>query len=148
MYNIIEKRVGDFIDLDHWFREINDESIDLSERDKIADKFLLLLLGRKPNENEIVEAVANYIKEVETIKTEAEWIYNPPPPPSTTKIKNATVGDEYRKEFAEDYSTAELIYLMCTVLHYKPNEVLEMSLNDFFYWVTFLLRKKWCEQIE
>ena len=46
MLKIKERKAGDFIDLDNYFTQINDEEIDLKERDAIAIKFLSLLLGK------------------------------------------------------------------------------------------------------
>ena len=149
MYLILEKTAGDFIDLENYLKIINDEDEKEDVRNEIADKFLLLLLGRKPDVQEVSEVIEMYLNEVSAIKNRFFWIYNKPDVPSDSTQKETTAGDEYRNEFAEDYGGyVELIYLIATVYGYKPNEVLQMKCEDFLFWGEYLSRKRFVENIK
>ena len=143
MYKITERKAGDFIDLENYFATMdgNEETI---------TNFFVLLLGRMvTSEEECIEVITKYAKEVSDIKESFEFIYNPPQLPSSAEVTQPTIGDEYRKEFAEMYGGyVELVYLLCSSLKYKPNEVLEMKLQDFLFWGNYLLHKKFVENIK
>ena len=143
MYKITERKTGDFIDLENYFSTMdgNEETI---------TNFFVLLLGRMvTSEDECIEVITEYAKEVTEIKEAFEFIYNPPSLPSSTEQANPTIGDEYRKEFAEMYGGyVELVYLLCGSFKYKPSEVLEMKLQDFLFWGNYLLHKKFVENIK
>jgi len=143
MYKITERKTGDFIDLENYF-----SSMDGNEETII--NFFVLLLGRMvTSEEECIEVITEYAKEVTAIKESFEFIYNPPSLPSSTEQSNPTIGDEYRKEFAEMYGGyVELVYLLCGSFKYKPSEVLEMKLQDFLFWGNYLLHKKFIENIK
>jgi len=143
MYKITERKTGDFIDLENYF-----SSMDGNEETII--NFFVLLLGRMvTSEEECIEVITEYAKEVTEIKEAFEFIYNPPSLPSSTEQSNPTIGDEYRKEFAEMYGGyVELVYLLCGSFKYKPSEVLEMKLQDFLFWGNYLLHKKFVENIK
>ena len=143
MYKITERKTGDFIDLENYF-----SSMDGNEETII--NFFVLLLGRMvTSEEECIEVITEYAKEVTAIKESFEFIYNPPSLPSSTEQSNPTIGDEYRKEFAEMYGGyVELVYLLCGSFKYKPSEVLEMKLQDFLFWGNYLLHKKFVENIK
>ena len=142
MYNIIERKAGDFIDLDNYFNSMSDNT-------DLISNFYLLLIGRIPNENECVTIIGDYAKEILEIKESYEFIYNPPALPSNLDEKPKTIGDEYRKEFAEMYGGyVELVYLICQSFKYKPFEVLEMKVQDFLFWGNYLLHKKYVENIK
>lgn len=144
MHKITDLRAGDFIDLENWFKEISIEQYDNLE------KFYLLLLGRNPkDEKETVAVIQSFVDQKTDIVETYNWIYDPPSPPTSSDQREPTIGDEYRKEFAEDYGNyIEIIYLICISLSYKPNEVLQMKCSEFLYWGEYLLRKRFCENIK
>lgn len=147
MHNITDLKAGEFIDLLEYSKELvtpNENSIE------IVEKFYSLLLGRMPtSETELFETIKDFDRQVEEIKEQFEFIYNPPPLPTTIEQTQPTIGDEYRKEFSEIYGGyVELVYLLCSVFKYKPNEVLEMKCQDFLFWGNYCLHKKYVESIK
>ena len=147
MHKITELKAGEFIDLQEYAKTLHENNTDSVN---IIQKFYLLLNGQMPTtEKECFEIIKDYAEQVEQVKESFEFIFNPPPLPSTIESNLNTIGDEYRKEFAEMYGGwVELVYLVCTVLKYKPDQVLEMRTQDFLFWSNYLLHKKWVEQIK
>ena len=154
MYKIKERKAGEFIDLEFYFASMD------GDYENIVKFFVLLLTGKPAdeedikrgislNESDCIEIIGIYAKEVSELKEQFEFIYNPPPLPSVISDKQSTIGDEYRKEFAEMYGGyVEMVYLLCGSFKYKPNEVLEMKLQDFLFWGNYLLHKKFVENIK
>ena len=144
MHKIKDLKAGDFIDLENWFKEINDEVYDNLE------KFYLLLWGYVPkSEEETLEAIKYFESQKVEIIENYDWIYNPPQMPTSSEDKEPTIGDEYRKEFAEYYgSYVEIIFRICSSLNYKPDEVLQMKCEDYLFWGNYLLGKRFCENIK
>jgi hypothetical protein len=137
MYEIGKLRAGDFIDLENYFK--NEE----------WNNFFVLLTGEVALTHNYEQVLKDYIEAVIELKSGFEFIYNPPPLPTTTDIKPATIGDEYRKEFVELYGGyVELVYLVATTFKYKPEQVLKMKCIDFLFWGNYLLHKKFCESIK
>ena len=143
MYKINERKAGDFIDLETYFSSMDGDIESIT-------KFFVLLLGQMiDSEEEIINTVTNYAEEIKELKEGFEFVYNPPSLPSTIEQQTPTIGDEYRKEFAEMYGGyVELVYLLCGSFKYKPSEVLEMKLQDFLFWGNYLLHKKFVENIK
>jgi hypothetical protein len=153
MYKIIERKAGDFIDLENYSKlmtEINPEE-EKETYFEIVKKFYLLLIGRIPsNEDECVEIINTYATEIAAIKEDYEFIYNPPQLPSTIEQQLTTIGDEYRKEFAETYGGyVELIYLLTGGDWLRRKEVThEMTTQEFLFYGNYLLHKKYVENIK
>ena len=143
MYKIIERKAGEFIDMESYFASMDGNL-------EAITNFFVLLLGRMiESEEECIEVITQYAQEVTEIKESFEFVYNPPPLPSSIDEKQSTIGDEYRKEFAEMYGGyVELVYLICQSFKYKPDEVLDMKLQDFLFWGNYLLHKKFVENIK
>jgi len=143
MYKITERKAGDFIDLENYFSTMdgNEETI---------INFFVLLLGRMvESEDECFEVITQYAKEVTEIKESFEFIYNPPQLPSTTEINTPTIGDEYRKEFAEMYGGyVNLIILICKTFPYTPEQCLQMRTQDFLFWGNLLMHRQFVENIK
>jgi len=156
MHKIETLRAGDFIDLDNYYRDIecivgkeltDDENVYYST---VIEKFFVLLgLELPKTEKEYTNAFTEYSLQVVKLKNDYEFIYNPPPSPSTTDIKESTIGDEYRKEFAEMYGAyTEITYLISALFHKFPKEVLEMNVLEWMFWGNYLLHKRWVENIK
>jgi len=147
MHKITELKAGEFIDLQEYAKSLQKESEDSVD---IIEKFYLLLNGQMPKtEKECFEIVEDYAIQIEQVKEDFEFIFNPPPLPSTIENQLNSIGDEYRKEFSEMYGGwVELVYLISTVFQYKPDEVLEMRAQDFLFWGNYLLHKKYVENIK
>jgi len=143
MYQIRERKAGDFIDLESYFSTMdgNEETI---------IKFFVLLLGRMvESEDECIEVITAYAKEITEIKESFEFIYNPPQLPSSTEVSQPTIGDEYRKEFAEMYGGyVNLIILICKTFPYTPEQCLQMRLQDFLFWGNLLMHRQFVENIK
>jgi len=137
MYEIGNLRAGDFIDLENYFK--NED----------WNNFFVLLTGEVAMEHNYEQVLKGYIDEVIELKGQFDFIYNPPPTPSTTEIKSSTIGDEYRKDFVECYGGyVELVYLVATTFKVMPNKILKMKCIDFLFWGNYLLHKKFCENIK
>lgn len=152
MYNIKDKKVGEFIDLCNWYDEIS-KAVPGEDDEYIAEiiiKFFISLNGRLfESEDECKEIFKAFVLEIEELKNGFEFIYNPPQLPSTIESSTPSIGDEYRKEFFEMYGGyVELIYLISTVLNYTPDQVTEMKTQDFLFWGNYLLHKKYVENIK
>lgn len=142
MYKIIERRAGDFIDLESYFNSMLDNA-------ELIEKFFILLIGRIPNEDEVEGIIFQFAKEVSEIKEGFEFIYNPPQPPSSTDISNPTIGDGYRQEFAEMYGGyTSIILLICKTFPLEPDQVLQKPLSWFLYWGNCLLHRQFVENIK
>ena len=101
------------------------------------------------NESGYVEIFKEFAIQMMEIKGNYEFIYNPPPLPSTLNTEENTIGNEYRKEFAEMYGGyVENVYLLSTIFRKLPNEILEMNVLDFLFWANYLNHKRWCEKIK
>lgn len=144
MYIIKKLRAGDFIDIDNYFREIIEE--DYSN----IEKFYLLLLKELPKDEQgYADVMQEFINEMTSIKEEFVWIFNPPQMPTDSEQKQPTIGDEYRKEFAQDYGLyTEIIYLLSKADPLKVPEVMQMKCEDFLFWAEYLLRKRFVENIK
>lgn len=144
MHIIKNLRAGDFIDLDNYFREIIEE--DYSN----IEKFYLLLLKELPKtEKDYSDVMQEFINEMASIKEEFIYIFNPPQIPTEAERRQLTIGDEYRKEFAQDYGLyTEIIYLISKADPLKVAEVMQMKCEDFLFWAEYLLRKRFVEQIK
>lgn len=147
MHKITELKAGEFLDVQEYAKMLHENNPDSIH---IIEKFYLLLNGQMPTtENECFEIVEEYAKQIEQVKEDFEFVFNPPPLPSTIESGLNTIGDEYRKEFAEMYGGwVELVYLICSVFKHKPNEVMEMKTQDFLFWGNYLLHKRWVEKIK
>jgi len=150
MFRIDKLRAGDFIDLDNYFREF--ESVK-EETDQIAEtiiKFFNILGVDIPiTEEGYVEIFKEFSVQMLEIKGNYEFIYNPPPLPTTLSDTQSTIGDEYRKEFSEMYGGyVENVYLLSTIFRKLSNEILEMNVLDFMFWANYLNHKRWCEKIK
>lgn len=147
MRKITELKAGDFIDLQEYAKALSVESEDSIN---IIEKFYLLLMDRMPStEKECFEIVEEYAKQIEQVKEDFEWIFNPPPLPSTTESNLNTTGDEYRKEFATIYGGwVELVYLISRGDVLRHSEIMEMKCQDFLFWGNYLLHKKFVENIK
>ena len=143
MYKITERKAGDFIDLCNYF-----EAMDGDE--EMITKFYMLLIGRLPTTiDECEDIILNFAIEITEIKEYFEFIYNPPQLPSTTEINTPTIGDEYRKEFAEMYGGyVNLIILLCKTFPYTPEQCLQMRLQDFLFWGNLLMHRQFVENIK
>jgi len=142
MYKIIERKAGDFIDLETYFST-------MYENEEAIKNFFVLLIGRIPEENEVEDIILNYAVEIEEIKNGFEFIYNPPQLPSSTEQSQPTIGDEYRKEFAEMYGGyVNLVLLICKTFPYTPDQVLQMRLQDFLFWGNLLMHRQFVENIK
>ena len=149
MFSLRELKAGDFIDAQGYYDMICDDDLDLQEREKVADKFLVLLLNREYNNKDIVNATEEYVKQLIDIRDSFEYIYNPPQSPSVQSQDTNTIGNEYRAEFAVTYGGyVELVYLICTAFGYKPEECLQLKTQDFLFWGNYLLHKKFVENIK
>ena len=144
MHIIKNLRAGDFIDLDNYFREIIEEDY------TNVEKFYLLLLDELPKDEQgYSDVMQEFIKEMTSIKEEFSWIFNPPQMPTEADQKQPTIGDEYRKDFAQDYDLyTEIVFLIMITLGYKPDEVMQIKCEDFLYWGEYLLRKRFVENIK
>jgi len=142
MYKIIERKAGDFIDLETYFST-------MYENEEAIKNFFVLLIGRIPEENEVEDIILNYAVEIEEIKNGFEFIYNPPQLPSSAEVAQPTIGDEYRKEFAEMYGGyVNLVLLICKTFPYTPDQVLQMRLQDFLFWGNLLMHRQFVENIK
>ena len=167
MYKITERKAGDFIDLESYATQMNSFNPEsLTEEETIlyyelAVKFFVLLIlereatdediknGLSLKESEIPEIINQYAKEVIAIKESFEFIYNPPQLPSSTEVSQPTIGDEYRKEFAEMYGGyVNLILLICKTFPYTPEQCLQMRLQDFLFWGNLLMHRQFVENIK
>ena len=149
MFSLRQLKAGDFIDAQGYYDMICDDNLDLQEREKVADKFLVLLLNREYNNKDIVDATEEYIKQLIDIRDSFEYIYNPPQSPSVQSQDSNSIGNEYRAEFAVTYGGyVELVYLVCTSFGYKPEECLQLNTQDFLFWGNYLLHKKFVENIK
>ena len=123
-----------FINLDNYLKEFVDE--DYTNHEKFYS-----ILGETT-----IEEYLNWLTE---IKKSYPWIYDPPQMPTKSTDKQPTIGDEYRKEFAQDYGGyTEMVYLISTTFAYKPDEVMELNVLSYLFWGEYLLRKKITENIE
>jgi len=147
MHKITELKAGEFIDLQEYAKSLQKESEDSVD---IIEKFYLLLNGQMPKtEKECFEIVEDYARQIEQVKEDFEFIFNPPPMPSTIESQLNSIGDEYRKEFAEMYGGwVELVYLISKGDPMKHLEVMEMRTQDFLFWGNYLLHKKFVENIK
>jgi len=144
MFRIKDLRAGDFIDIDNYYREFEQGS---NEHEK--EFFAILGLEIPKTEAEYLIFFEQYHAQMLEIKESFEFIYNPPPLPSTLNKDGNTIGDEYRREFAEMYGGyVQNIYLVSINFRKLPNEILEMNVMDFLFWANYLLHQKWCEQIK
>lgn len=88
-----------------------------------------------------------YLKSVEHYATKYEWIYSPPI--TNTKTKAATIGDEYRREFAEHYRAyAEITYMIAKGDAMKFEQVEAMRLENYLSLGNYLNHKSIVENIE
>lgn len=86
------------------------------------------------------------MQRVNEIKEPFWYLYNPPP---QTTISVATEGSLARQEFAEDYGGfVELIYLICTRLGYKIEEVDNWKTDKFLSLGQYLYRKNNIENMK
>jgi len=144
MFRIKDLRAGEFIDIDNYYREFEQGS---NEHEK--DFFTIFGLEIPKTEADYLIFFEQYHAQILEIKVSFEFIYNPPPLPSTLNKEGNTIGDEYRKEFAEMYGGyVQNIYLVSINFRKLPNEILEMNVMDFLFWANYLLHQKWCEQIK
>lgn len=144
MAMIKDLRAGEFIDIDNYYREF---------ADGINDSELLffdILKVKKPTtEKEYLDFFEDYDKQIIEIKESFQFVYNPPPLPSTLSNSENTIGAEHRREFSEIYGGyVENVYILSTTFRKLPNEILEMNIIDFLFWANYLNHKKWCEQIK
>lgn len=145
MFGIKDKTVSFFIEIENLFNQIQE-----TQSDELALQFLVLLLGKELiTESEAIKATEDYIAEVSELKEQYEWIYNPPPLPTSSEQTENTIGSEFRKEFAETYGGyAEMIYLIATTFNATPIQVYEWTVVDFLFWANYLLHKKAVENIK
>lgn len=144
MFRINQLKAGEFIDIDNYYREFE-------QGDNEHEKEFFAILGvDKPNtQQQYLDFFVEYELQITDIKESFEFIYKPPPLPSTLNKDGNTIGDEYRKEFAEMYGGyVQNIYLVSINFRKLPNEILEMNVIDFLFWANYLLHQKWCEQIK
>jgi len=137
MFGIADKKAGDFIDLENYFKTEN------------WHNFFVTLTGDIPRENTYEKILKDYLAEVVELKEQYEWIYNPPQMPSNSEEQKQTYGMELRKEFAEHYGGyTELVYLICNSDITKVSKVMEMKTSEFLFWGEYLLRKRIIEQVK
>ena len=137
MFGIAERKAGDFIDLENYFKTQN------------WDKFFVLLSNDIAREETYEQILKDYIVEVVELKEQFEWIYNPPQMPSNSEEQKQTYGSELRKEFAEHYGGyTELVYLICNGNITKVDKVFKMKTSEFLFWGEYLLRKRIIEQVK
>lgn len=150
MFRINQLRAGDFIDLDNYYREFETVQEETEEIAGTIVKFFEILGVEIPkNEAGYVEIFKEFAIQMLKIKGNYEFIYNPPLLPSTLNTEENTIGNEYRKEFAEMYGGyVENVYLLSTIFRKLPNEILEMNVLDFLFWANYLNHKRWCEKIK
>jgi len=152
MHKIKDLKAGEFIDLDNYYRAIEEmkgREI-VPEDNEIVTKFFVLLGEKTPDtEQKAVDVFLEYMKQVVELKNDYEFIYNPPPLPSSTEEKQPTIGDEYRQEFAQTYGVyVEIVYLLSAFFKKFPAEVLDINVVDFMFWGNYLLHKKFVENIK
>ena len=150
MFRINQLRAGDFIDLDNYYREFETAQEETQEVAETIVKFFEILKVEIPkDESGYVEIFKEFAIQMLEIKGNYEFIYSPPPLPSTLNTEENTIGNEYRKEFAEMYGGyVENVYLLSTIFRKLPNEILEMNVLDFLFWANYLNHKRWCEKIK
>lgn len=142
--DLLQIRAGEFIDLENYFVELSKNN-----SDEIALKFLdLLCNGNIPKgEDEIIEVIKEYARQVTEIKETYTWIFNPPPLPSSIEkeIKNRHLLDDFQKDYS---GYIEIIYLLCVGDMTKVDLVKEMKVQDFFFWGEYLYRKRYIESVK
>jgi len=144
MFRINQLKAGEFIDIDNYYREF-----EIGDNEHEKEFFTILGIDKPITQQEYLDFFVEYELQITEIKSNHEFIYNPPPLPSTLSDKQNTIGDEYRKEFAEMYGGyVQNIYIVSTNFRKLPNEILEMNVIDFLFWANYLLHQKWCEQIK
>lgn len=152
MFRINQLKAGEFIDLDNYYREFENMQPyeDENYYSDIISKFFVILNVEIPQDEEgYVEIFKEFAKQMLEIKGNYEFIYNPPPLPTSLSSLENTIGHEYRKEFSEMYGGyVENVYLLSTIFRKFPNEILEMNVLDFMFWANYLNHKNWCEQIK
>ena len=150
MFRIDQLRAGEFIDLDNYYREFESAQEETEEAAETIVKFFNILKVEIPkDESGYVEIFKEFTIQMLEIKGNYEFVYNPPPLPSTLNTQENTIGNEYRKEFSEMYGGyVENVYLLSTIFRKLPNEILEMNVLDFLFWANYLNHKRWCEQIK
>ncbi len=150
MFRINQLRAGDFIDLDNYYREFEMAQEETEEVAETIVKFFEILKVEIPkDESGYVEIFKEFAIQMLEIKGNYEFIYNPPPLPSTLNTEENTIGDEYRKEFSEIYGGyVQITDVVSTKFHKLPNEILEMNVIEFLFWANYLLHQKWCEKIK
>ena len=150
MFRINQLRAGEFIDLDNYYREFETAQEETQEVAETIVKFFEILKVEIPkDEAGYVEIFKEFAIQMLEIKGNYEFIYSPPPLPSTLNTEENTIGNEYRKEFAEMYGGyVENVYLLSTIFRKLPNEILEMNVLDFLFWANYLNHKRWCEKIK
>ena len=150
MFRINQLRAGEFIDLDNYYREFESAQEETEEAAETIVKFFNILKVEIPkDESGYVEIFKEFTIQMLEIKGNYEFVYNPPPLPSTLNTQENTIGNEYRKEFSEMYGGyVENVYLLSTIFRKLPNEILEMNVLDFLFWANYLNHKRWCEQIK
>lgn len=142
-FNILEKRAGDFIDLENYFKEMVIET-----KEETVIKFFELLIGEVPTkESEIKEIILEYSKQITDIKDTFIWLYNPPQMPSN--INNEFKNKQHFEDFANDYSGyIEIIYLLCKGDFLKLDLVGQMKTQDFLFYGEYLVRKRFIENVK
>jgi hypothetical protein len=144
MFRIKDLKAGEFIDIDNYYREF-----ETGDNNSELLFFDILKIEKPTNQQEYLDFFKEYEIQMTEIKENYEFVYNPPPLPSTLSTEQNTIGTEYRKEFSQMYGGyVENVYLLSTIFHKLPNEILEMNALDFLFWANYLNHKKWCEQIK
>ena len=84
MFRINQLRAGDFIDLDNYYREFETAQEETQEVAETIVKFFEILKVEIPkDESGYVEIFKEFAIQMLEIKGNYEFIYNPPPLPST-----------------------------------------------------------------
>jgi len=143
-FKILEKRAGDFIDLENLFKEMVSET----NEDTVVKFFNILCNGNMPTTaNETEDLIKEYARQVQDIKETFVWLYNPPQLPSS--IEQELKNKQYFEDFANDYSGyIEIIYLLCKGDFTKLDAVGEMKTEDFLFYGEYLVRKRFIENVK
>lgn len=151
MDKIIDRTAGEFIDLHNYFTEMCEfEEKTEEEKIDVIKKFFVLLNGQMfETDEECLLLLQIYSSQLKKIKDDYEFVYNPPEMPSSTEESVQTIGDEYRKEFAEMYGGyIGMTLIICKIFPYTPEQVMQMKAKDFLFWGNLLLHRQFTENIK
>lgn len=131
---------GRFIDLETFIKEKDDDAF---VKTTIKPRLPWLKIPEKVK----AYAVALYLLEVEELKADYPWIYDPPTFPSVNK--EITQGTIEREAFAQTYGAyMEMVYICANQNVLNFDKVFQMPTKKFLFLSEYLIRKRTVENLK